>query len=99
MKFTAAVGAAIVAAALLAGCGGGGAGTTTTPPPPADTFVRGALVQSPPALTAQLSAGQLRQRMETGAMRDEALLVAWKCATCCTPPWARWASGPRPRVR
>ncbi|HSV47471.1 MAG TPA: alpha/beta hydrolase [Ramlibacter sp.] len=83
--------AACCVAWLASACGGGsgstGSGSTPTgpstgtasdspgTPPPLPSAARGALLQSPPARTLQLTAAELKQRMEQGSTRDEALLL------------------------
>ncbi|MEO5672807.1 MAG: alpha/beta hydrolase, partial [Ramlibacter sp.] len=71
MKYPLAATAAITAL-LLTACGGGGSGGTPTPVDP--PWVRGAL-QGPPQTTTTLSAAQLRQRLQNGETRDQALLL------------------------
>jgi hypothetical protein len=73
MKFQQARIASICAALVLAACGGGG--TAHDAPAPAPAAAQTGVLQGAPVLTASFAAGQLKQQLQAGPARDQALLA------------------------
>lgn len=64
--------AALLAGVLVAGCGGGGTGHDS---PVTTAIWQPGILQGAPLLTTSFSAAQLKQRLQQGSARDQALLA------------------------
>ncbi|MEO5671341.1 MAG: prolyl oligopeptidase family serine peptidase [Ramlibacter sp.] len=76
MKYPLAALAAFATALLASACGGGGSSgnSGSSPANPEPTWARSALL-NPPQSTAAIAPEQLRQRLQAGSTRDQALLL------------------------